>query len=53
MTKEITKPQIVNGQLPSTDPFDNWLLPSLSHQDDTPQLLLMYQQWPYSKIVEF
>lgn len=44
LTKEITKPQIVNGQLPSTDPFNNWLLPSIASPDETPQLLLMYEQ---------
>jgi hypothetical protein len=44
ITKEITKPQIVHGQLPSTDPFNNWLLPSISSQDNIPQLLLMYEQ---------
>jgi hypothetical protein len=44
ITKEITKPRIINGQLPSTDPFNNWLLPSISSQGDIPQLLLMYEQ---------
>ena len=40
----MTKPQIINGQLPSTDPFKNWLLPGISSHNDVPQLLLMYEQ---------
>ncbi|CAF3740958.1 unnamed protein product [Rotaria sp. Silwood1] len=43
-TKNITKPKIINGQLPSTDPYNSWLLPSISSLDETPQLLLMYDK---------
>lgn len=44
VTKQITTPQIIGGQLPSSAPDNNWLLPSLSSFDSTPQLLLMYEK---------
>jgi len=42
---ELTKPQIIGGQLPSTESYDNWLLPSISASDDPPQLILLYEQY--------